>query len=1461
LQAGSLQAYYSSAVTLDHYEFTDATGAIYHLTQNASGVWSSNTESVYVWYDSNHGLLHFRNGTFWTMGSTSAGTEWDAGVMYPTVIEDSNGNQITLQYDSAIGSGYGANTSGRIVSATDARASSGSSTYALTYTASIATTGAKVVATLANNISSGESYSFTATTNQTLYPPWGSAQVATANLLTSVTNNATNLTTAFTYNTNSAGGSSAYTGELAQVTFPYGGFISWQYGNQTLASQQTLREVTQRAIEWDEWGSVSYPPPAIGQRTFTLTRDSGDGSRFVPLDRTITDNTANATKVWDFSQSTNFTQGLTTSYSEQKASPSLQMRLTSYTWAQDPAGNPYAGQVQTTSDPGQTYAVTTQVTQTLDQYGNVTQSNLYNFNSLTTPAKTYTNTYLNSSAYLSAYIFNRLLTSTVTNGTTNLTLVTNTYDNYTGNYTLQGGSYSPAPTQWDTSYSTSHTTRGNVTQSVSFTKTRNYTYDVTGTVLEEDDGYGHQVNITTASSTNYAAPSQIQTNGGTLTTSINWSGFLAPTMVQNPTGAQTSAVYSSTTAWPTSTTSPYGATTTYTYANTGPEVTATVNGRWTSTYYDGFGRPYRTAVGDSVSTKSYTDTAYDVCGCTPIGKPWKTSKPYVPGNTAVWTVNTYDALGRTVSTVAPDGASTTTYQYQGNVATVTDPAGKQKTYTVDAFNELIQVTEPSPNSGTEPTHQTYYTYDLLGHLTQVSMPRTVSGTVVTQTRSWAYSSTTELLTSKTLPESGTATYTYNADTTLATVVDANNHEKQFTYDSYGRVTQVARGTVSGGTFTADTTQATNYTYDTASPSHCSSLTNTAGHVSQITYQAAEGARSFAECYCYHAAGAVTQKRLMTVNVSGGEVTATYSYDNEGRVSSLVYPGSSPITLTYGLDSMGRPYSVTGGAATVSSATYGPANQMLTLATSAFSETRTYNANVQLVTLASGGYSFQYNYSSTQNNGRIQSMADSISGETITYQYDSLNRLINASGTGDANGAWSQAFTYDGFGNLVAKAGTNAPNNITINVNPANNQLTGNNALFDSVGNLLQYGVGTPGQYYTYDIENRVLQLTANSVTTQYGYDTRNQRVYSGPTTIGNCSGTGEKVIFYGIDGKKLAVFGISWTKQGLTCYETYSATQTNIWFAGRLLSGQDRLNSIGKYFPYGEDRTSPSPANPPNGVEKFATYTRDAESGLDYAYQRYYTSGIGRFLTPDNKSGSASSSEPQAYNRYTRVIGDPTNRRNDVGSCDPSDLGCNPFWCTDDPEDCPPPPDDGCGGPVSAFEPANPTSCEGGPTPPPPPSCGIFLYDRATPVALSPGSHTYLLLVDPGSIYNDDVLEGAPTNPAKNLLQAASPSYNWGNLIGEINSPGHYLPGDNPETNTPVGNEQGPGVCSEINTLIAAVEGYDNDAFINVTYKPVPGKGQYNSNSFTYTLLSIIGLKVLVPTDWVPGWASLVPGL
>jgi RHS repeat-associated protein len=55
----------------------------------------------------------------------------------------------------------------------------------------------------------------------------------------------------------------------------------------------------------------------------------------------------------------------------------------------------------------------------------------------------------------------------------------------------------------------------------------------------------------------------------------------------------------------------------------------------------------------------------------------------------------------------------------------------------------------------------------------------------------------------------------------------------------------------------------------------------------------------------------------------------------------------------------------------------------------------------------------------------------------------------------------------------------------------------------------------------------------------------------------------------------------------------------------------DRLGSIGKFYPYGVER----PSATANGTEKFTGYFRDAETGLDYADQRYESPGTGRFLT------------------------------------------------------------------------------------------------------------------------------------------------------------------------------------------------------------------------------------------------------
>ena len=79
-------------------------------------------------------------------------------------------------------------------------------------------------------------------------------------------------------------------------------------------------------------------------------------------------------------------------------------------------------------------------------------------------------------------------------------------------------------------------------------------------------------------------------------------------------------------------------------------------------------------------------------------------------------------------------------------------------------------------------------------------------------------------------------------------------------------------------------------------------------------------------------------------------------------------------------------------------------------------------------------------------------------------------------------------------------------------------------------------------------------------------------------------------------------------------------TQERSYFGGKLvgqLTGQagsmqaavqDRLGSVGKYYPYGEERNTPQLTN---DQVKFATFTRDfATGGLQSASTRYPLAGF-----------------------------------------------------------------------------------------------------------------------------------------------------------------------------------------------------------------------------------------------------------
>ena len=108
---------------------------------------------------------------------------------------------------------------------------------------------------------------------------------------------------------------------------------------------------------------------------------------------------------------------------------------------------------------------------------------------------------------------------------------------------------------------------------------------------------------------------------------------------------------------------------------------------------------------------------------------------------------------------------------------------------MDALGNLITVTEPNPGGGAD--FVTNYTYNGANQLTQVSMVRPGG----TQTRTFQWNGPD--LTSATNPENGTVSYTYDNAHRVVSRTDAKNQQTQYSYDAYGRVTQVRHYNASG----------------------------------------------------------------------------------------------------------------------------------------------------------------------------------------------------------------------------------------------------------------------------------------------------------------------------------------------------------------------------------------------------------------------------------------------------------------------------------------------------------------------------------------------------------------------------------------------------------------------------------------------------------------------------------------
>jgi RHS repeat-associated protein len=308
----------------------------------------------------------------------------------------------------------------------------------------------------------------------------------------------------------------------------------------------------------------------------------------------------------------------------------------------------------------------------------------------------------------------------------------------------------------------------------------------------------------------------------------------------------------------------------------------------------------------------------------------------------------------------------------------------------------------------------------------------------------------------------------------------------------------------------------------------------------------------------------------------------------------------------------------------------------------------------------------YNFSTTQNNGRIVSLVDAVTGENVSYTYDSLNRLIAAATTGTGGVQWGESYSYDGFGNLTSKVPTKgtAPQ-VYPQVNSATNQarMIGDYG-FDANGNWL--GVPTPQMILnTWNVENQLISNGAvdgsgNLLT--YTYDPWGKRVLQ-YSVCARCSQGSGTLYFYSITGQRLGSYQLNDYPPEYGGIIALTPMYIPQYFGRRMLVATDRLGSVRNsqngsmaYFPWGEERTTT-----PDGTDKFATYFRDATNngvGQDYAKARYYNNNFGRFWSVDPGGiATANPKNPGSWNRYAYSRNDPANFRDPTGLDDVADGG------------------------------------------------------------------------------------------------------------------------------------------------------------------------------------------------------------
>ncbi len=598
---------------------------------------------------------------------------------------------------------------------------------------------------------------------------------------------------------------------------------------------------------------------------------------------------------------------------------------------------------------------------------------------------------------------------------------------------------------------------------------------------------------------------------------------------------------------------------------------------------DGLGHVVQTQLPSDPDGNTYTATIYDG-----FNRPYTDTNPYRSTGDLTYGVTTklYDALGRSCLVAPPDFASSapascpttapvgsTFTSYSGNLTTVTDEVGNQRTSETDGLGRLTYVWEAPNVSGYN--FQTNYTYDVLNDLTGVTQNGNNSSNA--RVRSFVYDSLARL-TSANNPESGTLTYSYDLDSNLLSKVAPKAGQTgtaqtttNYFYDGLNRLYEK--------TYSDPSNNPVYFGYDGAAVTGCPgpNIPTISSPTYLVGRRSAMCAGNSASSWSYDQMGRPIIESRVNKGSAAETLNVSYKYYFDGSLNTLTYPSGDLLTYTVG--GAGRQTQLSDSSGinyvgyTGSTASYAPQGSLAGITngyTSSFAgivTANSYNDRLQPIVLSalvgsnaifSLCYDFHLGVAVTAcnlgaypsgNNGNVRQVLNNVDGtRSAAYIYDPLNRIAQAytvntnstncwgetySPTATAPGVLPSTPGIDAWSNLINRSGVTgmAQNCVTEGLSATAttlNQLSGLGMLYDAAGNVTKDNLGNQP---TYDAENRITTVAGYT----YSYDADGTRMEkasgssgtmywpgpSGTLTESDLTGTiNEEYIYFG--GQRIA---------------------------------------------------------------------------------------------------------------------------------------------------------------------------------------------------------------------------------------------------------------------------------------------------------------------------------------------------